>query len=326
MIQFQHIQSIGKKDRISGLEDNIKGFLDWSFLQIGGFVNVSVPTSGLQPAANTGFHILKPTSDPAQPSKIWAAPRKDWIYENSPYSDNPSTISFNPHASSGVPIAPIAFSGLYLNNTFLPGPSGSGNYGYSVNYPLGQIAFNNNVAITSSVVASYSYRYVQVYKASDAAWWKEIQKETYLPTAQKTGDHSITTNHRVQLPAIIVELIPRTELLPYQLGTTENIIIQDIFLHIFTQNANQRNTIIDTLLLQKDNSFWLYDVSKVIKNNSYFINQYGDINPSGHNYNTLVSHYKDHWCTIKNANLSELNTISTSLYNGIIRWSIEIFP
>jgi hypothetical protein len=328
MTQFNHVQSIGKKDRLSGLEDNLKGFLDWSFLQIGGFVNVSIPTSGLVTAPNTGFHILKCVSDPSVPSKTWEAPRKDWVYENSSYINNPATIAYNPYGSvaSGLNTSPVSFSGVYLNNTFLPAPSGSGNYTYQVNYPLGHIVFNNKVAATSTVTASYSYRYVQVYKASESVWWKEIQKETYNPQIKTDGDYSITSNHRVQLPCIMIELIPRTEMIPYQLGTTENIVIQDVLLHVFAPTANQRNNIIDTLLLQKDNSFWLYDVSAVIKNNAYLLNRNGNINPSGYNYNILIDNFKDHWSTIKKATLSELNNISSSLYNGIVRWSIEIFP
>jgi hypothetical protein len=99
-----------------------------------------------------------------------------------------------------------------------------------------------------------------------------------------------------------------------------------ILLHIFANNANQRNNIIDTLLVQKDNSFWLYDVNDVAKNNAYLLTRNGTINPSGVNYNTLVSNFPLCWSTIKNASLSELNNITSSLYNGIVRWSIEIFP
>lgn len=326
--QFNHVQSIGKKDRLSSLEDNLKSFLDWSFLQIGGFVNVSIPTTGLGGASNTGFHVLKCVEDPAKPSKTWEAPRKDWIYENSPYVNNPATISYNPYGSvaSGLNTAPISFTGIYLNNTFLPAPSGSGNYTYQVNYPLGHIVFNNNVSATSTVTASYSYRYVQVYKASESTWWKEIQSDTYKAKIYPKGDHSITSNHRVQMPCIIIETIPRMEMKPYQLGTTENILIQDILLHVFTQTPTHRNTIIDTLLLQKDNSFWLYDVNEVIKNNAYLLNRNGDINPNGLNYNILASSFKSNWSTIRNATLSELNNMTSSLYNGIVRWSVEIFP
>lgn len=317
---FNHVQSIGYKDRFSSLEDNIKNFLDWSFLHIGGFVNVQIPTSGLGTSTNnTGFHVLKSIADPSQQSRVWESPRKDWIYENSLYMSGNTNINYNNSE-------PISFSGLYLNNTFLPGPSGSGNYTYTVNYPLGSIVFDRNVSSDSVVKAEYSHRYIQTYKSSEAVWWKEVQQESYSGKLSVKGDYSITSNHRVQLPAIIIELIPRVSMTPYQLGTTENIMTQDLLLHIFTQNPNQRNNIVNTLLLQKDNTFWLYDVSSAVIDKRYPLYGNGSINPSGYNYNTLQEQYKQHWCTIKNSNLSELNTFSTSLYNGIVRWSIEILP
>lgn len=310
MTEFQHVSSIGYKDRISGLEDNLKSFLDWSFLKIGGFINVNIPTSGL---SNTGnFHTLKLVSDAAEPGRVWEAPRKDWVYE--------SGIVYNS-------TQPNLFSGVYLNNTLLPAPSGSGAYTYSVNYPLGRIQFDNNVSSNSSVQCSYSHRYVQTYKASDSIWWKEVQKETYDPGSFKQqGDHSITSNHRVQMPAIMIELTPRTIMTPYQLGNTHNIIVQDVLLHVFTQNPSQRNALMDILLLQKDIVFWLYDINQIMKDNAYPITARGTINPEGLNYDIMSKEYKSHWCTIKNATMSELNTLSSSLYNGIVRWSIEILP
>ena len=309
------ITGIGQKDAVSGLEDNIKGFLDWSFLHIGGFINVDIPTSGVE--NQSSFHYLKPVSDPSQKIKLWEAPRKDWVYENVIYS---SGISYN-----GV--VPNTVSGVYLNGTFLPGPTGSGNYGYNINYPLGRIDFDNNVSPTSKVSTSYAYRYVQVYKSNEAQWWKEVQKETYNPSSYKpSGDYSITANHRVQLPAIIIELIPRTVQIPYELGTTRNIVIQDLFLHVFAENPGQRNSITEILLLQKDKTLKLYDVNKVVKNNAYPINKYGNINQNGFNYNILSDQYTQHWCTIKDSSIGELNNLSSNLFNGIVRWSIEIFP
>lgn len=308
MTTFHNVSSITKKDRISLLEDNIKSFLDWSFLHIGGFVNVSIPTSGV---GGGTFHVLKSTEDPILKDKVWQSPRKDWVYE--------SGIVYE----SGNP---ILFSGLYLNNTFLPAPTGSGSYGYNVNYPLGQIVFNNPVSAKSNIIANYSYRYIQVYKSSDSFWWKEVQKETYNPSNFNKQDYSITSVHRVQLPAIIIELIPRTSQIPRQLGTFDNIIIQDIFLHIYTENANQRNVLIDILIHQKDKILNLYNISEVIKNNKYSLNKFGNVNPSGYNYPNIIQNFPSYWCTIIDSTIGELNTLSSSLYNGIIRWSIEIFP
>lgn len=308
MTTFHQVSSITNKNRISLLEDNVKSFLDWSFLHIGGFVNVNIPTSGI---TGGNFHILKNAEDPVLKDRVWQSPRKDWVYETGVVYESGS---------------PLAFSGVYLNNTFLPSPTGSGNYTYNINYQLGQIVFDKPIAARSNVSAAYSYRYIQTYKSSDNFWWKEVQKETYNPSNFNKQDYSITSVHRVQLPAIVVELIPRTVQIPYQLGSADNIIIQDLFLHIYTENANQRNIIADTLIHQKDKTLRLYDINEVIKYNRYSLNKFGNINPSGYNYPLLVELFSNYWCTIKDSNIVELNSLSSSLHNGIVRWSIEIFP
>ena len=314
MTNFLHVNTIGQKNRVSSLEDNLKSFLDWSFLNIGAYINVTIPTSGI---SGSNFHQLNGVSDPAATTvvnkvKVWESVRKDWVCETG--IPNQSTINI---------------SGIYLNNTFLPSPSGSGSYTYSINYPLGRITFDNPVASTSTVKLNYSYRYVQVYKASESSWWKEVQQLTYNPaTFKANGDSSITANHRIQLPAIIVELSPRTQQIPRQLGTTDNIIIQDILLHILAENPVQRNNLIDILLLQKDKTFYMYDVNKVIKDNVYYVNYRGEKNNSALNYDQIVANdtYATYYTYIKDAYLSEVNSLSSSLYNGVVRWSMEMFP
>jgi hypothetical protein len=146
MTNFLHVDSIGQKSRISSLEENLKSFLDWSFLNIGAYVNVSIPTSGI---SGSNFHQLRPVTDPSNRIKVWESIRKDWVYESGVNNQSPTQIS-----------------GIYLNGTFLSAPSGSGNYTYSINYPLGRVTFNNAVSNNSNVQLNYSYRYVQVYKSS----------------------------------------------------------------------------------------------------------------------------------------------------------------
>lgn len=311
MTTFQNVRSITEKNKSSILEDNLKSFLDWSFLHIGGFINVNIPTSGITGVA--GFHSLQKSNDTTiKGNKLWEAPRKDWVYE--------SGVSY----SGSIP---NSFSGLYLNGVFLPSPSGSGNYTYSVNYPLGQILFDNPVSSTSKVSASYSYRNVQIYKASENSWWKEIQKETYNPSNYKlNGDFSISSSHRAQLPCIILELSPRIQLKPHSLGTTENIWEQEVFLHVFAETGYQRNILVDILLSQKDKVIWLYNSNSVAQNEKYPLNKYGNINTNGYNYPQLVDAFRHKWCTINNSTVGEINNLSNSLFNSIVRWSIEIFP
>lgn len=312
MTGFQSVNSINDKLLLSSLEDNIKSFLDWGFLNIGGFVNVNIPTSGI----NTGgFHILKPATDPVRPSNtVWETNRKEWIHETGiPYSG----------------VAPVAISGIYVNDVFIPGPTGNPSVPYSINYPLGQIVFSQPQSPKSNIKLNYSYRYVQVYKSTDAVWWKELHQLSYDPNnTDKNKASLITANHRIQLPAIVVETIARTVQIPYELGNVKNIIGQDILLHIFTENPVQRNSITDILLLQKDRQTYLYDSNKLVANNKNSLNYLGQKNPNGLNYGQIIANenYRSKVFYIDNATTTEFNSISSSLYNGIVRWSLKIFP
>jgi hypothetical protein len=304
MSSFNHVSDIGQRDIVSSLEDNIKSFLDWSFLQIGAFVNVSIPLSGSNSA---GPHKLSTVSgDPAlQYPKTWSAFRKDWVYETG--------VSYRG-------MSPVNISGVYLNDTFLPSPSGSGAYTYSLNHPEGRVTFTNNVNANSKVCMNYCYRLVQVYKSSENSWWKDIENNNYNPS-------NYLSNY-IQLPAIVLQLVPRSISLPHELGNTANILQQDMLLHIFSENSTQRNNLIDILLKQKDNTVMLYNINKVIKNNVNPLNFKGETNPNRLNYNQLISNnvYILNKCYIINSYLSELQSFSSSLHHGVVRWTLEIFP
>ena len=312
MSGFQSVTNINQKLLLSSLEDNIKSFLDWGFLNIGGFVNVNIPTSGIN---NAGFHVLKPATDPSRtPNTVWETNRKDWVYE------------------TGIPytgVAPIVISGVYLNSSLVPAPTGTPNTQYSINYPLGQVVFNKPQPATANMQIAYSYRYVQTYKSTDSVWWKELQQLSYDPNeTNKNKTSLITANHRIQLPAIVVETIARTIQTPYELGNVKNIISQDILLHVFTENPVQRNSIIDILLLQKDRQTYLYDTNALLANNKNPLNYFGQKNPNGLNYGQIISNenYRSKVFYVDDASVTEFNTISSSLYNGIVRWSLKIFP
>jgi hypothetical protein len=309
---FQHVTSINEKPLISILEDNIKDFLNYSFLKIGGFIDVVIPTSGI----NGGdFSKLKPGYAPECPSgTVWEAPRKNWVYE--------SEIDYNTSH-------PISITGVYVNNNLYPAPTGNNTLSYYINYTDGQIVFNKPIPLLSNVNVSYSYRYVQTYKANESFWFKELQQYSYDPSKiTKSAGQLIMANHRVQLPCIIIETIPRTFQEPYQLGDTSNIISQDILLHVYTESAIQRNSIIDILLLQKDRQSFLYNIDNIVRDRVYSLDHRGSINPQRRNYDQILSSaiYRKNVYYISLANTSELTTISSNLYLGVVRWTLKIYP
>lgn len=312
MIGFQHVTNIGDKLSVSSLEDNMKSLLDYSFLKIGGFIDVNIPTSGLY---GGDFATLKLGFDPVLPTGcVWETPRKDWVFETG-------------ICHSGR--CPVEISGTYLNNSFYPAPTGNSSVPYRLNYKDGQVIFPTAKPSSSNIKMNYSYRYIQVYKSNESPWFKEIQQYSYNPTLiNKANGQIITANHRIQLPCIIVETTARTVQQPYQLGSTQNIISQDMLLHIYSENPSQRDSIMNMLILQKDNESKLYDINKVIKNGKNGLNYNGSINNNRLNYDQIVldNEYSKQIFYIENASITEISSISSSLYNGIVRWTIKIYP
>jgi hypothetical protein len=309
MTTFNHVTDIGHRDNISSLEDNLKSFFDWSFLNIGAFINVNISTNSLD---GGDFSKLKPVSgDPTIVyPRVWETARKDWVYETG--------VSHNG-------ISPYAISGINLNGTFLPAPTGSGAYSYNINYPLGRITFNNNISDKSNINLKYSYRLVQVYKSSNSPWWKEVVENSYNPSVIQNKESSY---NQIQLPAIVIDIAPRSISIPYELGTSTNILVQDVMIHILTENPVQRNNIVDILLKQKDKTLNLYDIQKLVKRNKQFINYRGEPNPNRLNYDQIYNDQSFYLSKayIKNSTLSELNSFSNNLYHGVLRLSIEIYP
>jgi hypothetical protein len=310
---FMMVDNIGSTNILNELENNLKSFLDWGFLNAGGFVNVTRPTANI---SSFNLHILKPIKDKQRlDNTVWQTPRKDWVYETGIQYENSS---------------PIDVSGIYINNIFYPGPSGSGSITYSINYPEGKVYFSNPLPSNSLVAAEYSYRSIQVYKMEEFPYWKGIQ---YRSLENKNGfsltdrgDFSIDSEHRIQLPAIIIETAPPNDAKPFRLGDKSLILNQSVLLHILSDNNTQKNNIIDIIRLQQDRFWWLYDTDSVIKDNVYPLNYNGSKNSIGKNYLDIINDSKYRWLKsrITEVSISEVFFPNLRLYGSVLRLINEL--
>jgi len=311
--KFMGVNSLGQTLIINELENNLKSFLDWGFLNAGGFTNIEKPTVNID---NFNLHILKPTQDKSRTNNtVWQTPRKDWIYE--------SGVNY-----SGV--YPINISGVYVNNTFYPAPTGSGSITYKLNYPEGKVIFNSAIPSGSLVEMEYSYRNIQVYKMEEFPYWKEIQQKslenkTGFALSDK-GDFSIGSEHRVQLPAVIIETIASSNSKPFRLGDKSLIIDQDILLHILSDNSHDKNNIVDILRLQEDRVIWLYKTDNVVKSGVYPLKYDGSKNINGQNYNLLVNNDDYKWirCQFMKVNISDIMFTNIRMYGAVVRLTNQI--
>lgn len=294
---FDNIDSFSDYSIMAQVEENLKAYLDYSFLQIGGFVNVS--------SGNTIYNInnTKTTLSQASyiPGKTWETYRKDWVYETGIYYNS---------------ITPTQVSGVIVNNIFLPAPTGSGIYSYKLDYPNGQIVFDRPIPTGSKVSVNYSYRKCQVYKSSTSHWWGEFKNAIYS---------DLPNEYSIQTPAIIIEPTNRSSLIPYQLGDRSFFVDQDMLLYIFSDSAVERNNLCDKIRLQKEKTLRMYDINKIIKSGVYPLRYDGQINNSGQNYQNLLLNpdYSYLKLFIKDVNLLGLETYSKKLFWCILRLTTQ---
>lgn len=302
---FNFVSGLNETLYINTVEENLKGFIDYALLGVGGFVNVSGSVSGLY---SNSFSKLKPVTDPAfTTNTVWATPKQEWVWETG--------ISYKTQT-------PINISGLFINSSFYPAPTGSGSIGYSLDYNNGQVKFNKPINANSGVSMNYSYKWCKVLKGSDNEARRILQKLSY-----KNINTTTETNHNVQLPCIIVESVPRDESLAFELGSLVTVRRQDFLLHIYTENYTQQKTLVDIFKLQGDKYLKVYDPNLVVASGYYGLNNNGSKNPSGLNYGQIINRDDLFWNTLLIKDVSFIDSqqnISSTLFWCIVRLTIEI--
>lgn len=309
--QFKGVTSISEELLLNVLETNLKTFFDWSFLQIGAWFNASIPNSGtIYGTANPPYKLRLVDDEAYTDGRVWQGIRKDWVWESGAcYSGmNPTTIS-----------------GLFINNSYHPYSSGT----YAIDYPNGRIIFDSAISKTATVNINHSYRYVQVYRANNSPWFNLIQFRSFN-TADKdikqtsSGEWSIGSYNRIQLPAIVIESIPRSRSRPYEIGNTALWLEQDIGFYVIAENKNDRNKLLDILRLQQDITIQLYDPNALAQNDQYPLDENGDLKNNALMYPDIISTYPWRKCFFKNISLFELDSVTPELHMGAARATVEI--
>ncbi len=305
----KHVTQIGRTLLTSQIESNMKSYLDWGLLEVGGFSNVGLSTAG---AFGGTFDQLRLVDDPSYiQGQVWEAARKDWVWE--------SGMTYDPE--------PNAPSGVYVNNVFYG--TGDATYGHHYNYPLGRVVFDSAIPITSNVQMEYSYRNVQVYIADQAPWWDQIQYDSYRVDDSTlydvgSGNWQILANNRVQLPSVIVEATSRRNFRPYELGTVGNYVYQDVLFHVLAESRWWRNQLVDVISLEKDRTIWLYDNNQVADITGYPLDHRGMLVSNPIMYPTLVDSYRFRKARFFNMAVTEMESPTSRMHRATVRATFEI--
>ena len=197
---------------------------------------------------------------------------------------------------------------------------------YYINYPLGWVVLNTGIPVTSNVQASYSYRNVQVYKADSVPWWQQIQFESldatnlHFTQVNNFGEWSIGGQHRIQLPAVIIESVARGRSTPYEMGNSALWIYQDMLIHILAESRFERNQLVDICRYQEDKDIWLYNTQSIAANGQFTLD-YRGMRVGSKMYPDLVAIDGFRWklCIFDTMTVSEIAPLDAKLFQGVIR-------
>jgi hypothetical protein len=316
-LRFKGSEHIGDDQLISRLENSLKMWLDWCFLGIGGWTDVNIPESG-----NYGgdFSTLALVDEPSfADGKVWQTARKDWVWETGVNYENDSVV-YNPIEITGVEVD---------GNTY---DTGDATYGHYYNYPLGRVVFNSAIDTDSVVRLSYSFRDIQVYTANQGDW-ASIQQNSLRPDdshfAQSSmGEWSIGGQHRIQMPAILIETVSNRIHKPWEMGSGSFEVSQPVLFHIFAQDKYWRDNLTDRISIQDGKTIFLFNTNLMGQANAFPLDYRGMLVGSK-NYPDFVSPvgsggYRWKRCKFSNATISEINTNNSNLYHSVVRMLCQI--
>lgn len=308
--KFKGVTDFNKNLLKNELERNLQLYLNWCFLGIGAWSDVEITTPYIK---GGNFETLHCSLDPAYTNyTVWETPRKNLVYED---------ITFN--GSS-----PIVIDGVYVNGTKYA--SNHSTYGHNIDYINGRVIFNSARLSTDIIKLEYSYKNVSIEICDDSELWKEIQNGSYnvadnhISNAQKGEWTAIQAQKRQQLPAIIIEAVPRRFNKPYQLGSQSLLVYQDVLFHVLAETRNMRNNLCDILSFQEPQVIWLIDSDQIVGSTDWPLTYLGYKNQSGLIYPDLVEQYKWLTVTFKETTESEVQNIHPRLFEGTVRCKMEI--
>lgn len=306
--RLKGVDNIGDSLLNDQLVSNMVEFLSWGLLGVGAFYNVNRPTSSGHYGGS--LYKLRLVNDPNyNMGQVWEGFRLNWVWE------------------SGVDYtyAPIPISGIYLNNSFVP-ISATGSTSYNINYPLGRVVFNTPIATNSRVELNYSYKYINVYEA-DTPGFKELQFNSFLIEGNfnnaSSGVRAVLGQNRIQLPAIVVEAVPRRTLRPYQMGGGQ-VVSQDLLFHIFTETSFERGNLLDILTFQKEKRIMLFDKNAISSANAWPLNEHGSLASGALCYPDLLDFYKGGDALFADVTSQETGNLTPGFFNAIVRAKMEI--
>lgn len=301
-ITFSRVQHYGNTNVLRRLLVNLRYYLEWGLLNIGGWIDIA-PQSGFDDHAKLKLDYAAGYTD----GRIWTGLRKNWVYESGvEYTD----VDGGFHEPIIDPIIEIVGSGYVDDDD------------YEIDYDLGRVIFDSALPSSTTVRASYSAKNVQIYLGDDVPWFQELQLDSWDYSKHFTVDQSgswfVSGKHRVQLPAIIISSPGGGIKEGYELGDRTAKKCQDVLFTVIAQDQCTRDNLTDLLIVESDKCIPLFNIDQAAAACDIMLYNYTG-ERDNKIYPELVNRYLWAYTRADNALAFDLDSPMPGLHTGLVR-------
>jgi len=303
--------TFGDSTVTNDIRENLMSFFDYGLLEKNAFVNVEIPSTGYYDGLE---HKLSVVDDPRYTyGQVWEGFRSNWVWES-----GLGALTSTDDAYPGV-------SGVYVNDTFYP-TSTTGTYSHHINHPLGRVVFDTAIDTDSEVSCEYSYKYINVARADGLDFFKQIQQRSERSEnnnfVNNSGEWDILADNRLQLPAIGIELINSRKMAPFALGGGQ-YVRTDFLFHCIAEDAYVRDHLLDIVSLQKESTFYSYNLDQISANNVFPLDYRGVPVSGALDYPQLISNYKGYKIRIMDVGFDAVYDLTPNIHVGTVKITTE---
>lgn len=301
-LRFSGIDSHGYAgyDFTDQLQYNFKFWLDWNLLHYGAYNLYYYDSESYYNDDESRLHLID--DGRYNYGRVWEGVGQEWVWE------------------SGVSVsgdAPFRVSGVYIESDFYPSTT-QGIFSHHIDYQHGRVIFDNPQNEDADIRAEFTQRAVHVGFADEIDFRNLMLEavEEFLSDTSPSGTPS--REHQIWLPSIFIEVKSGYQR-GLQLGGGQ-IKTRNVVLHIFADNPQDRNLLMDWLDYQSRAAFYIANLNSI----TFPFDEYGDIVDGVTNWENMVNNYPWKKVFIQRGTSEKINSLNSQIFRAKVNYEVEV--
>lgn len=281
---------------------NLKFFIDWNLLNKGAYGIYEYNSESWYDDDESKLHLVP--DERYEEGRVWEGIGRSWVWESGVF------------LSSGA-INPFRVSGVYIDGNFYPTDSVGINR-HHVDYLNGRIIFDEPKNADDDIRAEYTRRSVHVGFADDLEFRTLMLNAVEEFLTDSSPSSTPSREHQTWLPSIFIE-IGTGKQRGLQLGGGQ-IKTRYITFHIFADNPQDRNLLMDWLDYQSRSTFWMADLNNI----TFPFDEYGDIVSGVTNWVNMVATHPWKKLRVIDSTSTTINSLNSQVFRARVIYEVEI--